>query len=81
MGDPQVYQQLGHLQAKVEGLERGQADAQVERSAMNAKLDTLLERSAKDRGARGMLWKVGTISGAVGSLLMAVAQWWAGRSQ
>jgi hypothetical protein len=79
MSDPHLYQQIGHLQAKVEGLERGQVDATAERAAMNGKLDTLLERSAKERGGRGMLWKVGTIGGAIGSLLMALAQWWQGK--
>lgn len=70
MSDPQVYQQLGALQARMKAVEKRS-------ESMDGKLDTLLERSARERGGRGMLWKVGAISGAVGSLLMAIAQWWA----
>jgi hypothetical protein len=68
MVDPNVYQQLGRLQAKVEVLEEGQSD-------MNAKLDTLLERSAKDHGARRALWRVGAASGTAGGVLVGVLQW------
>lgn len=69
MEDPNVYRELGALQAKVETLEAGQ-------TAMNGKLDILLERSANERGARGMLWKVGGASSAGGGLLVAIASWW-----
>lgn len=67
-----MHQQIGALQAEVANLK-----SQV--GSMDGKLDTLLERSAHEQGSRGMLWKVGTISGAAGSLLMAVAQWWQSR--
>lgn len=69
MTDPNVYQQLGALQATVKTLERQGA-------AMDKKLDTLLFRSAKAAGARSMLWKVGTISSATTTLVIAIAAWW-----
>lgn len=69
MTDPNVYQQLGALQADVTNLKR-------QNSAMDKKLDTLLVRSAKASGARSMLWKVGTISSACTTLVIAVATWW-----
>jgi hypothetical protein len=69
MADRNVYQQLGMLQAKVEALE-------LQSATMDGKLDTLLERSAKSAGARSMLWKVGTISSACTTLVIAVASWW-----
>lgn len=69
MEDPNVYQEIGQLQAKVEALEKGQ-------SSMNAKLDTLLERSAAARGASGLLWKVGGAAGTGGGLLVAIASWY-----
>lgn len=72
MSDPNVYQQLGSLQAKVAALERGQQSA-------NRKLDTLLERSAKDRGARGMLLRVAAGGGVVGGIAVGVLQWFADR--
>lgn len=72
MVDPNVYQQLGALQAKVELLERGQESA-------NEKLDTLLAHSAKAHGARTALWRVGGASGALGGLIVGVLQWLSGR--
>lgn len=69
MADPNVYQQLGALQAEVSNLK-----TQV--NGMDGKLDTLLDRSAKASGARSMLWKVGTISSACTTLVIAVASWW-----
>lgn len=67
-----MYQQIGALQAEVGNLKR-----KVE--GFDLKLDTLLEDRAKQRGGRGMLWKVGTISGSVGALAMSFAQWWSTR--
>lgn len=71
MNDHHVHQQLGALQAEVSNLKE-----QV--GSIDDKVDTLLERSAAARGGRGMLWKVGTLSSAVTTLLLAVAQWWSG---
>lgn len=75
MGDPNVYQQLGALQAQVKTLDTGQRDMRTEQRAMNAKLDTLLERSVKQRAARAILWKIGSISGAIGALVISFLQW------
>lgn len=69
MADPNVYQQLGALQATVTTLQGQVGD-------LDAKVDTLLDRSAKAAGARSMLWKVGTISSATTTLVIAVAAWW-----
>lgn len=69
MADPNVYQQLGALQATVTRLEGQVAD-------IDGKVDTLLIRSAKANGARSMLWKVGTISSATTTLVIAVVSWW-----
>lgn len=76
MSDPNVYQQLGSLQAKVGILEQGQRD-------MSAKLDTLLERSAKDEATRATLWKAGGVSGGIVGIIIGALQWvaaqWGGR--
>lgn len=69
MSEPNVYQQLGALQAQVKTLEE-------RTESMDGKLDTLLQQRAKEQGARGMLWKVGTISSAVTTLVIAIATWW-----
>lgn len=69
MDDPNVYQQLGALQAKVEALEKQSA-------TMDGKLDTLLARSERAKGAASMLWKVGAASSTGGGLLVAIATWW-----
>lgn len=80
MDDPNVYQEIGQLQAKVEALEIGQtsmrAEVKTDMQAMNAKLDTLLIRSAKESAARGMLWKVGAGAGTAGGLIVAFLQWY-----
>lgn len=68
MEDPSVYRELGSLSAKVEALETRTA-------SIDEKLDTLLERSAKARGAASMLWKVGSASSAGGGLLVAIGAW------
>lgn len=67
-----VYQQLGRLQSKVEALEKGQKSA-------SDKLDTLLRRSASERGARGAIWRVAGASGTLGGLLVAFVTWWQGK--
>jgi len=78
MSDPNVYQQLGSLQAKVAALERGQKDA-------NRKLDTLLLRSERAAAAKAILWKVaagaGTLGGGVVAVLAVVVQWYTGKQQ
>lgn len=68
MDDPNVYQQLGQLQAKVEALETGQI-------SMHTKLDTLLKRSERSRAVRGALVRVGTVAGGVGAFLAGVCMW------
>jgi hypothetical protein len=75
MSDPNVYQQLGSLQAKVGVLEQGQRD-------MSAKLDVLIERSTEERASRTTAGKIAAMSGAVGGFFVAVAavfvQWYTG---
>lgn len=82
MDDPNVYQEIGQLQAKVEMLESGlnsmRAEVKTDAQAMNAKLDTLLLRSAEAKGARGMLWKVGGASSALTGALFAFLEWYTG---
>lgn len=65
----EIYRTLGEHGAQISALQAGQTSA-------NAKLDILLERSAKASGARGMLWKVGGAAGTGGGVLVAVASWW-----
>lgn len=69
MQDPSVYRSLGEHSARLKAVED-------RTESMDAKLDILLERSAQAKGARGMLWKVGTASSTGGGLLVAVATWW-----
>lgn len=64
-----MYQQLGTLQAKVEALEKGQGHT-------HAQLDTLIERSAKEHGARRALWRAGAAGGGAAGLVVAIASWW-----
>lgn len=64
-----MYQQLGALQAQVKALED-------RTEGMDGKLDTLIARDHKASGARSMLWKVGTISSASTTLVIAIATWW-----
>lgn len=65
----QLYQQMGALQAEVKQL-KGQY------REIDSKLDTLLERSARDRGSRASLWRVGVISAGFASLGATLLQWW-----
>lgn len=65
----EIYRTLGEHGAQITALREGQASA-------NAKLDILLQRSEQDKGARGILWKVGGAAGTGGGLLVAVASWW-----
>lgn len=80
MQDPNVYRELGALTAKVGALEISQSSLRTEvkgdMAAINAKLDTLLQRDAASSGARKMLWKVGAASGGGTGLLVAIASWW-----
>lgn len=83
MSDPNVYQQLGSLQAKVAALEKGQRELQRGQTDAGKKLDTLLIRSARAAAAKAMLWKIaagaGTLGGGLVAVLAVVVQWFSGR--
>lgn len=65
---PQLYEKIGGMDARITALEK-------RTESMDGKLDTLLERSAKQAGGKGALLTLGGGSATVGGLIVMVAQW------
>lgn len=74
----QVFRELGSMDARIGNIESDVSEVKADMRLMKASLETLLERSAKDRGGRAVLWKVGGASATGGGLLVSFLQWFRG---